>query len=141
MFKNAALRSARIFFLLSIFVVPFSTALTNLFVIFTYLAFLLAVCYDRQLLDTVKFTPSVLALGLFILFLLGCSWSIAPQNEILHAIGKYKKLLLIPIGLALAWRDNTFARRALICFLIGSAILALSSYLVWLKLMPTSDFN
>lgn len=91
MFKNAALRSARIFFLLSIFVVPFSTALTNFFVIFTCLAFLLAVCVDRKLLDTVKFTPAALALGLFVLFLLGSAWSIAPQNEILHAIAKYKK--------------------------------------------------
>lgn len=141
MFKNAALRSARIFFLLSIFVVPFSTALTNFFVIFTYLTFLLAVCADRQLLDTVKFTPSVLALGLFVLFVLGSAWSIAPQNEILQAIGKYKKLFLIPIGLALVWRDSTLAKRALSYFIVGSAILALSSYLVWLKLMPTSDLG
>lgn len=141
MFKNATLSSARIFFLLSIFVVPFSTALTNFFVVFTFFAFLLAVCADRKLMDTVRFTPSALALGLFVLFLLGSAWSIAPQNEILQAIVKYKKLLLIPIGLALAWCDSTLARRALICFLIGSAILALSSYLVWLKLMPTSDLN
>lgn len=138
MFKNATLRSARIFFLLSIFAVPFSTALTNFFVAFTYLAFLLAVCADRQLLDTVKFTPAVLALGLFVLFLLGSAWSIAPHNEILQALGKYKKLFLIPIGLALAWRDSGLARRALVCFLLGSVMLALSSYLVWLKLMPTS---
>lgn len=141
MFKNTALRSARIFFLLSIFVVPFSTALTNFFVIFTCLTFLLAVCSDRKLLDTAKFAPSILALGLFVLFLLGSVWSIAPQKEILQALGKYMKLFLIPIGLALAWHDDTLPRRAIVWFLVGAAVLALSSYLVWRNMMPASSYN
>jgi O-antigen ligase len=138
-FGNAAERLARQFLLLALFFVPFSTALMNVFVAFTYIAFLFALVANRELRQGTKRVPSMLALGLFILLLIGSAWSIAPEKEILQAIGKYAKLLLIPIGLALAWRDATLPRRALVWFLAGAAVLALSSYLVWLNLMPSSS--
>ncbi len=138
-FTNVTERAARQFFLLALFSVPFSTALMNVFVAFTYIAFLLALSVNRQLLESVKFTPSFIAILLFGLFLSGIAWSIAPPNEIEHAIGKYSKLFLIPLGIALAWRDSTLARRAIIWFLAGATFLACASYLTRLGLMPTSS--
>ena len=138
-FGNASERLARQLLLLALFAVPFSTALTNVFVVLTYLIFLLALATNRELKNGLKLTPSLLAIGLFGLFLAGVTWSIAPQKESLHALGKYTKLFLIPIGLALAWRDDTLPRRAIVWSLAGAGVLALSSYLVWLNLMPASS--
>lgn len=137
-FGNASESLARQLLLLALFVVSFSTALTNVFVALTYLVFLLALATNRELRNGLKLAPSILAIGLFGLFLAGVTWSIAPQKEIVQALGKYMKLFLIPIGIALAWRDDTLPRRAIVWSLAGAAVLALSSYLVWLNLMPAS---
>jgi O-antigen ligase len=134
-------RIVRQLLLMAIFCVSFSTTLTNFFVACTYLSFFVALCMDRKLMETLKFTPSALALGLFVLFLLGATWSIAPRDEILHAIGKYSKLFLIPLGVALSWRDSTLARRAIVSFMAGAAVLALSSYLVRFDMMPFSGLG
>jgi O-antigen ligase len=141
MFKNATLGSAKLFFVISFFVVSFSTALTNIFAGLLLITFLLAVLADRSLLAPLKLTPSVLALLLLAMLLLGWSWSIAPQDEVFHALGKYRKLLLLPIGIALVWRDGALARKAFLAFMAGAAALALATYLVWLDLMPTETFG
>jgi O-antigen ligase len=142
-FNDVTERAARQFFLLALFFVPFSTALMNVFVAVTYLACLLALSLNGQLRESlresIKFIPSILAILLFVLFLLGITWSIAPPNEIETAVGKYAKLFLIPLGIALAWRDSTLARRAIIWFMAGATFLACSSYLTRLNLMPTSS--
>lgn len=138
---NVSERLARQLLLLALFVVPFSTALTNVFVALTYLVFLLALATNRELKNGLQLTPSVLAIGLFGLLLAGVTWSIAPQKEILQALGKYMKLFLIPIGLALAWRDDALPRRAIVWSLAGAVVLTLSSYLVWLNLMPASRYD
>jgi O-antigen ligase len=138
-FNDVTERAARQFFLLALLFVPFSTALMNVFVVLTYLAFLLALSSNRQLRQSIKFTPSTLAVLLFGLFLLGITWSIAPPDEIEGAVRKYSKLLLIPLGIALAWRDSTLARRAIIWFMAGATFLACCSYLTRLNLMPTSS--
>jgi O-antigen ligase len=136
--KKSTLYFAQLFLLLAIFSVPFSIALTNIFVVLAFVAFLPVLLSDRRTLEALKSLPSVLAIGLFALILLSSLWSIAPQAEVVQAIRKYSKLLLIPIGLALARSDNALPRRAIVWFIAGTAVLALSSYLVWLDLMPAS---
>src|SRR3982074_62008 len=99
-FNNVTERAVQQFFLLALFFVPFSTALMNVFVAVTYLACLLALSLNGQLRkslrESIKFIPSILAILLFVLFLLGITWSIAPPDEIKNAVGKYSKLFLIP---------------------------------------------
>ena len=139
MSDNLTLRIARRCFLLALFVVPFSTALTNVFVVFTYLSFLPVLFSNGEARKEMKSPSSLLAVGLFALIAMSALWSIAPQQEIVEAIRKYSKLLLIPVGLALARHDKTLPRRALSWFVAGTAVLSLSSYLVWLNLMPTGS--
>ncbi|MES2932398.1 MAG: O-antigen ligase family protein [Pseudomonadota bacterium] len=129
-------RAARGLFLFSLFVVPFSTALTNLSVVLLYVFFAAAAWTDRSLLASFKSRASLAALGLLLLFVLGASWSIAPHKEIGHALVKYSKLLLIPVGIALSQRDNRLAREGVACFIAGATLLAFCSYLVWQDLMP-----
>lgn len=126
-------------FLLAVFFVPFSTVLTNVFVAATYLAVLAALLGNRKMLQGARFTPAMLALALFLLFVIGSTWSIAPAGEIRNAIGKYTKLFLIPIGMMLTYRDPALVRRMLIWFLCGTGVLLLACYLTLFDLMPRSS--
>lgn len=141
MFKNATFVAAKLFFLLALFFVPFSTALTNVFVALLFVAFLLAVLLDRSLLAPLRMTPAWVALLLFCMILLGSLWSIAPHDEVLQGISKYRKLLLLPIAMALVWRDGALARKGIIAFMAGAAVLALACYLVRLGLMPADHYG
>jgi O-antigen ligase len=131
----------RHFFLLALFFVAFSTALTNLFVGMTYISFALALWLRPALRRVLWSPPGVLAFLLLVLFIAGATWSIAPRADILLALRKYAKLLLLPIGIGLSWRDGTVPARALRWFMAGAAVLAISSYLVWLGWMPTSSLG
>jgi O-antigen ligase len=139
--KNTEGMSIRVInqcFLLALFFVSTSTALTSVFVWLTYLTFPVALYSSKELREGLRLRPAVLAFALFILFILGTSWSIAPTNEAGDGVGKYIKLLLIPIGIALAWRDKTLTRRGIIYFMAGAAVLAFSSYLARFGLIPNS---
>lgn len=134
-------RIAQTFLLLALCCVAFSTALTNVFVVFCYIFFVAALCQDRSLRANLLFAPSLLAFTLLGLFILGASWSVAPPNEVAQALRKYSKLLILPIAIALGWRDAALAKRALPAFMAGCAWLALSCYLVWFNVMPTSSLD
>ncbi|MEO7579553.1 MAG: O-antigen ligase family protein [Massilia sp.] len=126
-------------FLLALFSVCFSTALTNLFVGLSYISFVGVLATSAPARRAARSLPGMLALGLLALFIVGASWSVGPQADILLALKKYSRLLVLPIGITLARRDGAMADRALRYFLAGAAVLALSSYLVRFGLMPTSE--
>ena len=141
MFKNATLGSAKVFFLLVLFFVSFSTALTNVFAGLLLVAFVLAALADRTLLRPMKFTPVVITLVLYGLLILAWSWSVATQEEVFQGISKYRKLLFLPIAVALVWNDGRLARKGLIAYLAGAAFLTVACYLVWLGWMPTDKYD
>ena len=133
-------------FLLALFCVSFSTALTNVFVGLSYIGFVVAVGSSPALRAVLRAStrlllPGLLALALLALYLIGSSWSIAPHADIATALKKYSRLLILPMGMALAWRDPTLPRRALQYCLAGIAVLVVSIYLTSLGLMPTSSLG
>ncbi|MBY0239446.1 MAG: O-antigen ligase family protein [Burkholderiaceae bacterium] len=134
-------RIAQTLLLLALGCVAFSTFLTNLFVYCCYLFFVAALLQDRTVRTGLGFAPSLLAFALLGLFIVGASWSIGPSHEVAQGVRKYSKLLILPIAIALAWRDATLSKRALPYYMAGAAWLALSCYLVWFNLMPTSRFD
>lgn len=128
-------------FLLALFSVSFSTALTNVFVGLTYIGFVLALFTSRELRAAWRSPPALFALGLLAFYIVGTQWSIGPAPDQLNAVKKYSRLLLMPIGIALSWRDPGMPKRALYYFLGGAAVLALSNYLTRFELMPTSTLG
>jgi lipopolysaccharide heptosyltransferase II len=125
--------------LLALFFIPFSTALTNTFVAIGCASFALALAASAGLrAQVLRAPPAWLALALLGLLIVATSWSKAPEADIVKALWKYAKLLVLPVALALAWRDASLPRRALNYFLAGAGVLALSCYLAWLGLMPNS---
>jgi O-antigen ligase len=141
MFKNVTLSSAKVFFLLSLFFVSFSTALINVFASLLLVTFVIAALADRTLLRPFKMTPAILILVLYALLILALSYTVAPQDEAFQAISKYRKLLFLPIAIALVWNDEQLARKGFIAFMAGSAVLTLGCYLVWFGLMPFKSFS
>lgn len=133
--------TVRTLFLLALFSVSFSTALTNLFVGLGYIGFVAALCTSPALRRVLRSPPALFALALLGLFIVGASWSIAPHADLVTALKKYSRLLILPIVIALGWRDPDLAPRALRWFLGGAAVLALSCYLVKFGLMPTSSLG
>ena len=134
-------RVARQLLLLAAFSIPFSTALMNLFVSLTLIAFVLAVVADRSLARPLRTPAALLALALLALLLAGSTWSIAPPDEVLTGMRKYTKLLVLPLAVCLCWRAPGLPARVLRWSLAGCAVLATSLYLVWLDMMPTSSLG
>lgn len=134
-------RLARQLLLLGVFSVPFSTALTNIFIGLTLLAFLLALLTTPALARPLRSPPALLALALLGMVLLGATWTIAPPADLGNAVRKYTKLLVLPVALCLCWRAPALPARALRWSLAGCAVLATSVYLTALHLMPTSDLG
>lgn len=127
--------------LLAAFSIPFSTALMNLFIGLALIAFVPAMMIDRSLARPLRTPAALLALALLALVLVGSTWSIAPPNEIQKGIGKYAKLLILPMAICLCWRDADLPARMLRWSLAGCAWLATSLYLVWVDMMPTSSLG
>jgi O-antigen ligase len=134
-------RITRYLFLLALFCAPFGTALMNTFVVLTLAGFLCALVVSPALRSTLRSPPSLLALALLALLLVGTSWSIGQPADLQTAIRKYLKLLVLPIGIGLSLRDPTLPPRALRWALAGTAWLAASTYLVWIGHMPTSSLG
>jgi O-antigen ligase len=131
----------RYLLLLALFSVSFSTALTNVFVGLAYIGFVLALCTSPHLRGVQRSPPALLALALLALYIIGASWSIAPHDDIRTALQKYSRLLILPIGIALSWRDPTLPPRALRWFLAGAGVLAASCYLTRFGMMPQSSLG
>ena len=131
----------RYLLLLALFSVSFSTALTNVFVVLSYLGVVVALCTSGRLRDVQCSPPALLALALLALYIIGVSWSIAPHDDIRTALQKYSRLLVLPIAISLSWRDPALPLRALRWFLAGAGVLALGCYLVSIGMMPTSSLG
>ena len=131
----------RYLLLLALFSVSFSTALTNVFVVLSYLGVVVALCTSGRLRDVQYSPPALLALALLALYIIGVSWSIAPHDDIRTALQKYSRLLVLPIAISLSWRDPALPLRALRGFLAGAGVLALGCYLVSIGMMPTSSLG
>ncbi|MDQ1829517.1 O-antigen ligase family protein [Massilia scottii] len=131
-------RAVQYLLLLTLFCVPFSTWLTNVFAGLCVLCFAGALATSAPLRAAVRTPPALLALGLLALLAIGASWSIGPQADIVSALKKYARLLVLPIAVATSMRDRAMPARALAAFLGGATVLATSNYLVWHDLMPTS---
>jgi O-antigen ligase len=128
-------------FLLALFCVPFATALTNLWAVLCLVGFLVLLALEKDVRAALRTPPALLALALLALYVAGCAWSIAPQDDIGSALRNYSRLLILPVGVTLSVRAPGLARRALYAYLGGAAVLALACYLVWFDAMPSSSLG
>lgn len=129
-------RAVQYLLLLALFCVPFSTWLTNVSAGFCVLCFAGALATSAPLRAALRTPPALLGAGLLALLLLGAIWSIGQHADIVSALKKYSRLLVLPVAVATSMRDKSMPARALAAFFGGATVLATSNYLVWHDLMP-----
>ena len=121
-----ALTVARVAFVGAMAALPISTAATN----FALAIGLIAWCFSGRWLNTwqiVRSEPAAaIALILFALLCLSALWSPAPIDEQWNAVGKFRKLLMIPV-VASVFDDPRWRTRVLVAgFTVGAVTLVLS---------------
>ena len=108
-------RMAKSFLIGAIFFMPISTALANLLMGITLLAWLAAGGYVVLLRALDKNWFAYATAGLFVVILYGATYSSGAQGEILFQIRKYAKLLFILPALSLM-QEERWRRRGLMAF-------------------------
>ncbi len=106
---------ARLFLVASFFVLPISTAATNVFMGLTLIAWLAAGGYKARLNQSHGHWFAYAVVGLFLIICAGSLYSTGSQSDILYQIHKYARLLFILPAITLL-QDEKWRERALIAF-------------------------
>jgi O-antigen ligase len=121
------------------FSIPVSTALDNVLIVITLVAWMLS----GQLRDAINYAfknkQLLYPVLLFGLLALGTLYGDTVWREALSTLGKYNDLLLIPV-FAIVLRDRDTRDKALLAFAIAIAIVVVLSPLVRLDLLPALPF-
>ncbi len=118
---------------------PVSVALDNV-LIGILLFFWLAGGAYREKLASIRDNPvSWLALVLWALFLAGSVYSIGSRQDVLDALGKAMRLLLIP-ALIYLLREPVWRERGISAFLASMLVTLVLSCLLWLDLISGSSW-
>ncbi len=108
------------------FCLPFSTALTLIFSVFGTLFGLVGFDWDA-FKKVIRHPISVLCVALFIWLALSMLWSIAPRDEMIEGISKYRKLLYVPLIGMLLISTRMKPLFLMNCFLLGCLIVCAGS--------------
>jgi O-antigen ligase len=117
------------------FSIPISTALDGVLMALVLLAWLAAGRY-RYKLEAVRANPvAVAALVLWLVTALGVLWAGDTGGDAGVYLGKYSRLLLLPVLVSLL-TDPRDRQRALMAFAAGLLVTLALSYALWLGLLP-----
>ncbi len=106
---------------------PTRLGLANTFMALTLLFWLLAGDYKGRW-KAIRQHPLVWpAIGMFVLVVLGASYTLAPASLALHHVGKYSKFLFIPLVLSLL-TEEVWRKRCLYAFCTAMLVTLVSTY-------------
>jgi O-antigen ligase len=121
------------------FSIPVSVVLDNV-LLGLILLFWIAGGRYREKLAVVRGNPvALLALALYVLHLLGALYSIGPSKDVLDALVKASRLLLIP-ALIFLLREPVWRERGIAAFLASMLVTLVLSYLLWLGVLSGSGW-
>jgi len=123
------------------FFIPFSTAFTALFSVLAVLFWILSGEF-LELPKTVKNSPvSLIALLLFLLFVIGLAYSPADLADGLSNLKKYRELIFFPIVISLLSGRQWARTAAEYSFIAGCIVLMLVSFGMSLSLITSHRFG
>ena len=118
------------FLALSLLAIPLSSTAKSVFIVISLGLIVFTPDYRRDLRNIVLKPWCQAALLLFFVAVIACAWSPATMSEKLMELGKYSKLLYLPI-LAVGFRDLQARRFALHGFLLAMLITVIASTLMY----------
>lgn len=116
------------FGLVMVFGLPWSHAFFNIGLVGLLACVLAAPSRYKDLVTACREPVALLAVLLFACIAIGLAYTAAPAELAVHDIGKYRKLLLIPI-LLMVYRDMAWARKLVIAYACGVVILLIPTVL------------
>jgi O-antigen ligase len=117
------------------FSVPISTALDNLLVAALLLCWIASGRYGEKWAALRANAFAFLPCGLFLLYLVGASYSMGEAKDVLHALDKASVILLIPLLVALN-PGQELRDRALHAFIAAILATLVLSFLLWMGIVP-----
>lgn len=121
--------------------IPFATALVSLFSALTFIFWIFSRRYNI-FLNIVKTNPvAFCATSLFILFLLGLTYTSTEMGEALDYLKKYRELLFIPICISLVYDNQHAKTNCEYGFLTGCIILLVISYSIFFGVIPSERYG
>ncbi|MDD1626091.1 MAG: O-antigen ligase family protein, partial [Methylococcaceae bacterium] len=122
----------------------FSIALPTTFMSIATVLFMIfwAISGDYKIkFERISSNPAALAsIALFGLYAVATLYSSAPWDHRLSFLGKYQKLLFIPLIVSVMYSEK-FRQYAMNAFLLSMIMVLIISYLKWLGLVPHHDIN
>lgn len=119
--------------------IPVSTALDNILLAVTFLAWLISGQIRETFRQVSNSRVSLIAMVLFILLAIGILYGNTPRQETLSTLGKYGDLLFIPL-FATIFKVHQTRRYALHALAYSLAMVTFLSYLVRFDLLPQLPF-
>jgi O-antigen ligase len=121
------------------FSIPVSTALDNVLIVITLVAWTLSGHVQETIENTFKNKQLLYSVVLFGLLALGTLYGETALRDALSTLGKYNDLLLIPV-FAMVLRDRDTRIKALHALAIAIAITVVFSYLIRFQVLPILPF-
>ncbi len=116
------------FLITALFFIPISSSLKSVFIVLSALAILLTPTYRKSLLLVLTQDWCLATIALFLITLVGCLWSSADDHTRLLFIGKYSKLLYLPI-FAIGFQRSSNRTIAIYLFLLAMVITCIFSFI------------
>uniref|UniRef100_E6PN58 Putative O-antigen polymerase n=1 Tax=mine drainage metagenome TaxID=410659 RepID=E6PN58_9ZZZZ len=118
------------------FTLPLPTALGSVATVLLLLAWLLSGRWGEQFQRWRAVPTAMWATALLLMFVIGTTYSAGTGHGVSNFMGKYAKLLLVPV-LIMALMDPRWRRRAINAFLLGAVIATALSYARFFNWVPT----
>ncbi len=127
-FAQYAETAAKIMACAALFSIVLPTAFPNTFLTLFLICSIAAGNYQFKLKLIIDNSVALIAIAIFLLFAISLVYTTAPMDNAMDILGKYGKLLYIPLLLS-AFYERHWQRRGLVAFLSGALLMMLLSYM------------
>ena len=127
--------AAPVFLILFAFVMPLSNSLKSIFLVCSIIAILVTPAYNKYLFDAFSTLWGKAAIAFFTFILIACFWSEAPYSMRWMVVGKYFKVIYLPIFTA-GFINAQTRKWSINSYLLAIFITCIISFLKSINVIP-----
>lgn len=138
-FAQFAETTSKVMACAAVFTIVLPTALPNIFLAIFLICSIIAGNYKFKYQLIVHNSIALIAIGIFLLFVIGMLYSSAPFEDAQSLLKKYSKFIYIPLLLS-AFHEQRWKKLGYIAFISGVSLMLIMSYLTLLGWSPESIY-